>query len=349
MTLNEIITILRRIWRIYIRPPKETKIFLDIGGMPVLSKKISDNKTAEEPKQVAVDLVNKLAYVTCMKGHSLQEFSYKSGLLVFTKEWLFPDQCVEIEFIEGLCYLTTTNFYRGDTQKSHLHVFDPVKGSKISSIDTQGEWSKVMCIDKKNKLVYVSNWHSNDISIVDISNILVPVVIQKVPCGKAPRGLVLRPDGVVIATSFYDRKIFAVGKVDGIFKIISESKPFDPKKYGGNMRDILITKDGKTLWVSNLGRNIVHWYDAYTLEIKGSIAIPREPNSMRFMDEKENIIGVSCRKDGVICFIDTITKKPVGISSKTERLPTGLAATKNGFIVTNFDDNSMELHEVKYR
>lgn len=348
MTFDEIITRLRRMWRIYVSPPKETKIFFDPRNVPVISKKISSIQTAIEPKQVVVDDDRKRAYVTCMKGHILQEFSYEDNNLTLLQQWKFPEQCVEAEFISSLIYITTTNFKRGDEQRSHLWIFDSFVGQIISSVDTLGEWSKVIVVDSLRKLVFVSNWHSNDVSVIDISDLKDLKFVQKVSCDKAPRGLVLRPDGVVLATSFYGRKIFAIGRIGQRYEIIKESEPFDPTGYGGNMRDILITRDGKTVWVSNLGRNMVHWYDAKTLELGGSISIPREPNSMRFMTINEHIIGVSCRKDGVICFIDTETKKPIGVSERTKKLPTGLAAIEGGFIVTNFDDNSMELHKVRY-
>jgi DNA-binding beta-propeller fold protein YncE len=243
--------------------------------------------------------------------------------------------------------LTTTNFRRGSSQKSHLWIFDPSKEEIVSSIDTKGEWSKVIKIDHSRGIAYVSNWHSHDLSIVDISNPRNLRMIQLLACDESPRGLALRHDGVVVATSFYGRKIFSIKNVDGKYCVAKESTVFDQGKYGGNMRDIIITADGNTAWVSNLGRNMLHKYDARTLELLNSILVPREPNSIRFLDKTEKIILVSCRKDKVVCFVDTKEKRPIGVSQRTGKLPTGLVAVEAGFLVTSFS-GTIELHKVRY-
>lgn len=349
-SLKQVAKLTKRAWRVYVAPPKETGIFLDPKQLPIISTIFASVRTALEPKQVTVDNARKLAYVSCMKGHVLQEFSFAESTLILTNEWHFPEQCVECEFWNDLILLTTTNFKRGSDQKSHLWVFDPVTGTVISKIDTQGEWSKVIAVDNIHRMAFVSNWHSNDVSVIDLSDIANPKMVQKVSCDEAPRGLVLKTDGTLIATSFYGRGIFTITKKSENYQVNKRSAPFDPTGYGGNMRDILLSQDMKTAFVSNLGRNMVHWYDAEKLELVGSLPTPRQPNSMRFMKTPTPIIGVSCRKDNLVFFFNAVTKKPIGVSAKTEKLPTGLTALEDGnFIVTNFDGNSIELHKVRYR
>lgn len=345
---KRVATLLKRAWRIYVVPPKETGIYLNPKQLPVISTKLASAKTALEPKQVTVDEIRKLAYVSCMRGRKLQEFSFAQNTLALTNEWQFDEQCVECDFWNGLVLLTTTNFKRGNDQKSHLRIFDPVTGAILSEVDTRGRWSKVIIVDDVHHIAFVSNWHSNDISVIDLADITHPEVVQKVSCDEAPRGMVLKPDGTLIATSFYGRGIFMVAKSGGNYQVTKRSARFDPTGYGGNMRDILLSPNKKVVCVSNLGRNLVHWYDAQTLELIESLSTPRQPNSMRLMKMPSPIIGVSCRKDNLVFFFDAITKKPVGVSAKTEKLPTGLTAVEDGFIVTNFDNNSIELHQVRY-
>lgn len=343
--LKRALTLFKRAWRIYVAPPKETKVFLDYRQMPIISACIAKVATAAQPKQAVVNHEKKLAYVSCMKGHALQEFSFAGGALAMTNEWAFPEQCVECELWGRFVLVTTTNFKRGKDQSSHLWVFDPQVGKVVSKVDTQGEWSKVIVVDDARRLAFVSNWHSNDVSVIDLSDLSSPRVIQRVPCDESPRGMVLMPDGHVVATSFYGKGIFAIEKKKGGYEVSKKSAPFDPDGYSGNMRDVLLGPDSRTLFVSNLGRNLVHWYESETLELKGSLSIPRNPNSMRVMRSGSNLIGVSCRKDNLVFFFDSETKKPVGISSRTEKLPTGLAAVDDGFLVTNFDSSSIELHK----
>jgi len=342
---KRVLALFRRAWRIYVTPPKESKVFLDYKELPVISTCLSREKTLFEPKQVAVDHARKLAYVSCMKGHSLQEFSFSNDSLILTNEWSFPEQCVECQIWRGLIILTTTNFKWGSGQKSRLWIFDPKEEIVVSFVDTEGEWSKIIAVDDERRVAFVSNWRSNDISVIDLSDLSNLKVIQKVSCDEAPRGMVLLSDGRVVATSFYGKRIFSVAKEGEKYELAKKSALFNPQGYGGNMRDILIGPDGKILFVSNLGRNMVHWYDPKTLELLGSLLIPRKPNSMRVMSDNKTI-GVSCRADNLVFFFDSETKKSVGVSAKTGKLPTGLAAIDGGFLVTNFDSSSIELHKI---
>ncbi len=335
---------LKRAWKIYFFSPKEKKIFFDYKSLPVCTHIASSVPTETEPKQVAVDVLTKQAYVSCMKGHCLQEFSFEGNKLSLVHMWRFTEQCVEVEVVGHLCYVTTTNFERGDKQSSHLHVINRETRKILSSIDTQGAWSKVIKIDEERAIAYVSNWHSSDLSIIDVQNPQKMEVLQVISCGEAPRGIVIRPDGAIITTSFYGGKIFVIQKVNGLYRITDSSKPFDEGHYAGNMRDIMLDTDNLCAWVSNLGRNMLHQYDPYTLSIRDSILVCREPNSMRFFNP--NTIIVSARKDDCVCFVDIQQKKPVGVSVKTGKLPTGLATIPNGFLVTNFEDSTIELHVV---
>jgi YVTN family beta-propeller protein len=338
---------LKRGWKIYVAPPKETRIFFRPSTNQLgYTKIVGKAKTALQPKQVSANLECKLAYVTGMSSQLLQEFSYAEDNLVLTRQWNCPEQCVEVEYLDGFCYLTTTNFRRGSGQSSHLRILDTSAGEFLSSINTGGEWSKVIKLDTSHRVAYVSNWHSNSLSIIDVHDRKNPRVIEVLACSEAPRGIAVRPDGVVIATSFYGRRIFQIASINGRYQIVKQSPVFEPTTYGGNMRDVLLTRDGRTAWVSNLGRNLLHWYDAETLELCGSISVSRKPNSIRFLDNTESLIAVSCRKDNLICFIDTTQKCVAGVSMRTGADPTGLAAIDNGLLVTTFADNTLELHRL---
>lgn len=339
---------IKRGWKIYVRPPKEKKIFFrPTSSQSDFTIKVATIKTASQPKQVAVDLAGRRAYVTGMNSQVLQEFLYTDDRLALSRQWTLPEQCVEVEYIDGFCYLTTTNFGRGPSQSSHLRTLDTTKGAFISCVDTGGEWSKVIKLDNIQHLAYISNWHSNNLSIFDVRDRQNPSLIEMINCSEAPRGLAVRRDGVVIATSFYGQRIFQIARTKGTYQIVKQSAIFAPGAYGGNMRDVLLSSDGRTAWVSNLGRNLLHWYDADTLELGGSISVPREPNSIRFVDDSETLLAVSCRKDNVLCIIDAIEKRVVGVSVRTGETPTGLASINLGLLVTTFADNLLELHRLK--
>lgn len=329
--------------RRHIFPYKETKIFVNKKTLPIITKKISTIVTASQPKQVVVDSVKKIAYVSCMKGRCIQKFSFEDGYLKLLDQINFDDQCVEVEIINNLLYATTTNFLRKNLQKSYLRIIDLDTFKIVSSTDTQGAWSKVIKIDQEKNICYISNWHSNNITVMDITNKKHPKVVSLLQCKESPRGLGLLPNGDLIACNFYGKTVIKIGNIDGNFIIKDESNVFDKDTYGGNLRDILISRDGNKIYISNLGRNMIITYNSNDLTVISNTLITREPNSIRFFDSEKYILA-SSRKDNIICVIDLENNKVIGRSEETDELPTGLEIVDSGFLVTNFNSNTMELH-----
>lgn len=187
--IKRIISLLLRFWNIYIMPPKEANIYLEnISELPILSQKISDVKTGSQPKQVESYDAGKKAFVTCMEGRTLQVFDYSNSHKIrLTKSFYFDEKCVEAKIFKGHCFFTTTNFKEGRAQTSHLYILDIKTLQIIGKTSTLGEWSKIISINPNGKELAISNWKSNNISIIDISNMNKPSVIQVVPInGESP-------------------------------------------------------------------------------------------------------------------------------------------------------------------
>ena len=347
-TISRLLVLAQRAWRIYVRPPKESEVSLDLSGLQVLSERIAQVQTASEPKQVAVHPGRQLAFVSCMRGHTVQAFDYSHNQLKLVKEWSFPEQCVEVEVAGELLFVTTTNFARGPRESSHLAIVDLGSGEVLPTTATGGEWSKVAKMHPNGKLAIVSNWHSHDLSVIDVGDPRNPQLLQIIPCGESPRGIVFANKSSALITGFYSSRIYTLRERNGNWEVVAESADFDPEGYSGNMRDILVAPDGRHAWVSNLGRNLVHRFDIKRGEITKSLSVGRHPNSIRFLDESGETLFVSCRKDDVVCFVDTEKLEVVGKSARTGRQPTGLAAVEGGFLVTNFADGTLEKHRVRY-
>lgn len=336
-----------RFWRIYVRPPKESKVSLGLAGLPVLSEKIAQMQTGLEPKQVAVHPKRQLAFVSCMRGQVVQAFDYSGARMELVKEWEFPEQCVEVEVVGDLCFVTTTNFARGPMQSSHLAIVDIVSGEILSTTDTGGEWSKVTKLHPDGRLAFVSNWHSHNVSVIEVGDSRKPRLLQVIPCGESPRGIDFTDERTCLVTSFYSVRVHTLKEQDGRWEVVAESPKFDSDGYSGNMRDLLVAPDGRHAWVSNLGRNLVHRFDIERGETTESILVGRHPNSIRFPDETGKTLLVSCREDNVVCFLDTGKMEVVGKSAPTGAKPTGLAVVDEGFLVTNFADGTLERHRVR--
>jgi DNA-binding beta-propeller fold protein YncE len=283
-----------------------------------------------------------------MRGRAVQAFNYSHNQFQLAGEWKFPEQCVEFEVVDHALFVTMTNFARGSDERSQLAIVDATTGEILSITDTGGEWSKVVKLHPQKPLAFVSNWHSHNVSVINVSDARNPKLLQIIPCGEAPRGIAFTNSGLCLVTGFYSARIYTLEERAGHWEVVSASSKFDPQDYSGNMRDILLAPDGDYAWVSNLGRNLIHQFDIKRGKIINSILVGCHPNAIRFWDKDNKTLLVSCREENAICFVDTKKMKVVGKSAPTGNKPTGLAVVDGGFLVTNFADDTLEHHQIRY-
>ncbi len=338
--LNNITSICKRV-----KSPKEN--FIKPQSLSLKSKKISQVKTKAEPKQVCFDPERKQAFVSCMRGKAIQIFSLENDKLSLESEIPTSEQCVEIELSGPHILATTTNFKRGPLEKSFLYIIDAKTGQVISKTKTGGAWSKVVKKHPKKSLVFISNWHSNNISIIDISNPKNPQLKQLISCGKSPRGIAFAPNGKVLVAGYYSRHLHVLKETGSRYKIISNHTPFKKESYRGNLRDVIVDTNNKYAYISNMGKNTVHKLDLEEESFRKSIRVGKYPNSIRLTREG-NLLLASCRESNTVYFIDPKKMKLTGRSETTGKKPTGLAPTKDGFLITAFSSNKLEYHKLNF-
>ena len=305
--------------------------------------------TAPQPKQVIYSSDKNLAIVSCMKGRVVQFFRLYKDEIVLERQIPFRDQCVELALCDDLVLATTTNFARPPARlRNQLHIISLAGFSLLASVNTGGNWSKVICISPEKKTVLVSNWHSHNISVFDFDYSRKTLTFQSViPWGEAPRGLafIRRGDRALVA-GFYSGNIGELQRdKSGRWKTVYTSPPFDQPNYPGNLRHIVITPDNQFALVSNLGRNLIHWWSIPERRFVDSVMVGRSPNTICFLDFP--VLAVSCRESNAVYFVDVESKEVLGRSQFTGRKPTGLCSAPGGFLVTCFEDGLLEWH--RYR
>lgn len=337
----------KRFFNIYINPPKERGIFSEPLELPEITTIEDKIDTRAQPKQVIYNEITKKAFVSCMEGRTLQIFKIEDKKIIFEDEIYFEDQCVEVSLLKNMALVTTTNFDRPPkVLRNKLWIIDQESKEIISTIDTGGNWSKLIAIRPQADEVLISNWHSHDISVINIAEPRNPKLKQILKWGEAPRGIAFLPNGnQAIVTGFYSGNLGMLSRNRNGWTTSHTTKPFDGSKYSGNMRHVLITSDGKAAIISNLGRNLIHFWNIKNKSFEESISVGKSPNSIDFLDKKHIII--SCRDSSYVYIVDINLKKVVGRSQKTGAEPTGLCKTDSGFLVTNFKDSTMELHSIK--
>lgn len=336
-----------RFWKIYIHPPEERRVFVRPEKTKKIGERLAEVPTLREPKQVVFDYDTNFAYVSCMKGKCLQVFQIEGNRIKLHKNIRFEDQCVEVATKNGLVFATTTNFERPPRiTRNKLYIFDAKSQEKVSEVDTGGNWSKLIAIRPQGDEVLVSNWHSHDISIIDITNVKKPKVKQILKWGEAPRGIDFLPLGnKAIVTGFYSGNLgFLSRSEDSKWKVEYTSPPFDTPNYSGNMRHVIALNSQEAV-VSNLGRNLVHFWSIEKKTFYKSISVGKSPNSMCLVDGI--LLAVSCRDSSAVYFIDFESKRLIGRSPTTGKEPTGLCGVKSGFLLTCFKSNTLSMFSTK--
>ncbi len=341
---------IQRLWRREINPPPERGIYTSPEQYQVISKKIGQVETRQEPKQVAYSHFTNSLLVSCMEGRTLQAFSIRDKGLSLTNELTFPDQCVEVTAWNNLAFVTTTNFERPPrSTHNYLHVIDLDNWGVVSSIETEGNWSKLIAVHPDGEEVLVSNWHSHNISVIDIEDVQKPQVKQIIEWGEAPRGIAITGDGkTAILTGFYSGDIGVLEKQrNGEWNLVYTSPPFDQPHYPGNPRHLLIDDEKQLAYISNLGRNLVHIWSLPKRKFIDNLPVGKSPNSITFVDDEKKVLAVSCRGSNSVYFLDVKDRKTIGVSERTGDKPTGLCSLPGGEIaVTCFDDKTLSRYKM---
>ncbi len=346
LTPSKIKKNLVRFFKIHINPPKESQVFLEPEKLTEITRQEAVINTKEQPKQVVYDDETSRAYVSCMEGRTLQIFKVQDNTIQHETDIEFTDQCVEVLLGEKVVFVTTTNFARPPQEtRNKLWIIDRKTLQTRSSLEnTGGNWNKLMAIRPQGDELLISNWHSHDISVIDIKDINKPQLKQILHWGEAPRGIAFLKDGdTAIVTGFYSGNLGVLSRnKDGWFSSYT-SEPFDRPHYAGNMRHVLISPDNKTAIVSNLGRNLLHFWGIESQTFEDNISVGKSPNSIDFI-KNSPLIAVSCRASSYVYLVDSATRKVIGRSHKTGEEPTGLCGVDSGFLVTDFKSNKLELH-----
>jgi YVTN family beta-propeller protein len=187
------------------------------------------------------------------------------------------------------------------------------------------------------KLIYVSAEDSGEIVVVDPSSARVQA---RIPVGKRPRGIKLSRDGkrLFVALSGSprggpnvdesqlppaDRKADGVGVVDLVSRKLERTLPSgqDPESFD-------ISRDGKTLYVSNEETAQLSVLDVEAGKLVRQIAVGREPEGVTLRPDGRAVY-VTSEQDNTVSAVDT---QSLAIIARipTEQRPRAVVFTADG-------------------
>ena len=311
----------------------------------------------QEYKQLKIVKEKNLLILASMAGQAIKMFSLDSFDPAQTQpqmgihpifEKRYDQKVVEIETSPDNKYVffTLTDFGKSGL-KDKLVCINLCTFKTVFEIETKGKWSKAIAYHP-DKLLAVSNWHSNDVTIIDIRNVKKAKVTQVIPCGTSPRGIAFNKSGSSgIIAGYYSRNLtfLKYNKVDRKFYIEKITEPFDFPNYSGNMRHVVFDDFHNQAFVSNMGRNLVHKINLQTQDIVESYPVATFPNTIK-LSEDNKYLAVSCRESDMVCILNVLNGKMETLVD-TGPQPTGLDFIKANqpktydIYVTNFADDSV--------
>ncbi len=309
--------------------------------------KIGSYKCGRQPKQVLFSPDNKYILMPLLDDNGFDIFSIEEKKII---KRINPPNASKVGFAEGLFIPQKKTFLVSQMTTANVYEYSYPDFKFIRTIPTGGNWSKFIAFSEQKQLLAISNWVSNDVSIIDYKT---GECLKMISTGAAPRGLYFIEDGkTIISLSFDDGLIekydVETGKQLSVIKIAS-----------GAMRHIVLNSNNTKAYVSDMYHRLVYEVNLGTFKITGQTQVFNNPNTIKLY--KNRWLFVSSRgpnnkedytkrspQNGKIQIIDTQTMKVVQAFEGGNQ-PTGLDISPDGkyLCFSNFQDENIELYEIK--
>jgi YVTN family beta-propeller protein len=185
--------------------------------------------------------------------------------------------------------------------------------------------------------IYVTNETSGDLTVIDSSSM---DVIATIPLGKRPRGIHPSPDGrfVYVALSGSppagpgvdestlpppDKSADAIGVFD-----VEQNKVARTIQGGSDPENFDVSKDGKTLYISNEDASGVSFVDVASGKVTQTVPTGEEPEGVKVTPDGKLVFATS-EDEGTIAVIDPAAGKRIKVF-KVGRRPRSIAFLPDG-------------------
>ena len=312
---------------------------------PVLTK-VGTYKCGRQPKQVLFSPDSKYIIMPLLDDNGFDIFSVQEKKII---KRINPPNAAKVGFAEGLFIPQKNTFLVSQMTTANVYEYSYPAFELIRTIPTTGNWSKFIAFSSEKQLLAVSNWVSNDVSIIDYKT---GECLRKIKTGAAPRGLYFIEGGkTIISLSFDDGLIekldVETGKQLNVIKVSN-----------GAMRHIVLNDDNTKAYVSDMYHRLVYEVNLTTFKITSQTQVFNNPNTIKLYNNRWLFVssrGPNNKEDytkrspenGKIQIIDTQSMKII-LSFEGGNQPTGLDVSPDGkyLCFSNFQDENIELYEI---
>lgn len=315
---------------------------------PVSVEKIGVYPCGRQPKQVLFSPDGKYILLPLLEDTGFDVFSVAEKKVI---RRISPPGADKLGFAEGLFIPQKGVFLVSQMTSGCLYEYSWPGFEYKRTIKTGGTWSKFIAYSAEKDLLAVSNWVSNDISLLDYET---GTLLRLIPTGKAPRGMLFLDGGRSLVSLSFDSGLIEKFNVD------TGKRTACITVVNACMRHIVCSGDLKTAFVSDMYNRQVYKIDLTAFKISGKCTVYRNPNTIDLLNGGRYLF-VSTRgpnnpedytkrspSNGKIHIIDT---QDMSILHTFEggNQPTGLDVSDDGSLLcfSDFQDAAIELYQIR--
>lgn len=305
------------------------------------------SKEINNPKSVRISPGGKYAYVNNLEGLNTAIIDVQTGRIL--RSIHHTGKPVELAFTQGGRYVWISYFRLleegyprdlGDEReyqyRSVVVVYDTLTQDFVARVPV-GIIPKVLAVTPDEKFVFVANWRSHSVTVVDADSFHV---VREIRVGAVPRGMVFTPDGRFCYVANLGEHSLSI--VD----VLSLSVVKTITNVGIKPRHLAISKDGSTLYLSNHGDGHVRTLDTKTNKITAEQEVGEEPRTI-VLSPDGRFLYVVCYQSNQLSVLDAQSIHVLATMT-TDLHPVGIDVTPDGRYVwvANQTASSVQVFEV---
>ncbi len=315
-------------------------------------RRIGELTTGFQPKSVRFSPDGRYLF-TIHLGDEIAINQYRVSPFEWVRSFNVPDEAAHHKgFVESFILEKRGELWISQMTTNSIHIFNLETGAYIAQVELSGSWPKLLVASPDERMMYVSCWISNSISVINTESYRE---VSSFKTGPIPRGLSLSRDASeILVTRFSDSAVDRINLSTGITHIVHDAGPKKPYA----MRHIVYDDSREEYYITAMGVNRVYRLSE-TGQWMGHWEVGDKPNTCDISPDGQWLI-VSCRgpnnpdtgyltrsyEYGKIYFINLDIGEVVSWIWGRDQ-PTGLDVSPDGqyLAFTNFLSHSLELYE----
>lgn len=304
----------------------------------------AEARTGIQPKSVRFGPEGQRAFVPLLGEPGIDVFRLAEDKLEFEQRLLPPDPVPG--FVETWIDPWRMELWASNMEENRIHAWDLETLSYRTSIAVGGLMPKVIVQHPEGGRLYVSNWLSGDISVIDPES---ATLLHRIPLAATIRGMAFGSDPQVLWVCVYDSPRVVLLDLEQKKRI----KEIDFYPGFGAARHIAYHEG--FFWISDMGQGRVVRIDEISQEVLASGRIGPNLNSLVLSPEARYVLVSSRGRNNAIDYIlpgpdfgaiYLLDSKSLEIKARVwgRNQPTGLDIFQDRLLFTDFLDRNLEYY-----